>query len=103
MDDLAAGMRRRVAVPGSRRTVLVLIEDDGVFAIENACPHHGSTFDGGAVTPTHLVCPWHFWRVDFRTGSCLHNPFVKAATYPTSILDGVLHVDVAVELAESNG
>lgn len=94
VNDLAPGMRRRVNVPNSRRVVLVLIENDGVFAIENACPHHGSTFDGGAVTELYLVCPWHFWRVDFRTGSCLHNPMVKAPTYPTSEIDGVLFVDV---------
>jgi nitrite reductase/ring-hydroxylating ferredoxin subunit len=94
LDQLAPGMRRRVHVPGTRRVVLVFVESDGIFALENACPHHGSTFDGGEFTPTHVVCPWHFWRIDFRTGSCLHNPFVKAPTYPVTVVDGVVHIEV---------
>lgn len=97
VDDLAPGMRRRVTIPGTRRTILVLIERDGVYALENACPHHGSTFDGGAVTPTHVVCPWHQWRIDFRTGECFHNPFVKTPTYPVVTVDGVIHVQVEID------
>ena len=37
---------------------------------------------------------------DFRTGSCLHNPMVKAQVYPTSEIDGVLFVDVPPALEE---
>ena len=96
--DLAPGMRRRVSLPVGMKSVMVLVENDGMFAIENSCPHHGSSFDGGEITPNHLVCPWHFWRVDFRTGACLHNPMVRARTFPTVEEDGIVYVDVPDEL-----
>jgi nitrite reductase/ring-hydroxylating ferredoxin subunit len=100
-DALAPGMRRRVSFPAGMKSVLVLIETDGSFAVENACPHHGSSFDGGEVTTTHVVCPWHFWRIDFRTGTCLHNPNVRAQTFPVvDDPDGNTYVEVPDELLE---
>lgn len=100
-DLLAPGMRRRVAFPAGMKSVVVMIESDGSFAIENACPHHGSSFDGGESTTTHLVCPWHFWRVDFRTGACLHNPNIRARTFGVvDEADGNTYVEVPDELLQ---
>lgn len=96
--DLAPGMRRRVAFPVGMKSVMVVVEADGIFALENSCPHHGSSFDGGELTTTHVVCPWHFWKVDFRTGECLHNPSVRARTFSVIEQDDVVFVDVPDEL-----
>ncbi len=96
--DLAPGTRRRVPFPVGMKSVLVVVESDGIFALENSCPHHGSSFDGGELTKSHVVCPWHFWKVDFRTGECLHNPSICARTFPVVEEDDVVYVDVPDEL-----
>jgi nitrite reductase/ring-hydroxylating ferredoxin subunit len=96
--DLAPGMRRRIAYPVGMKSAMVVVEADGIFAMENSCPHHGSSFDGGELTQTHVTCPWHFWKVDFRTGACLHNPAVRARTFEIVETDGVVYIDVPDEL-----
>jgi nitrite reductase (NADH) small subunit len=96
--DLAPGMRRRISYPVGMKSAMVVVEDDGIWAMENSCPHHGSSFDGGELSQTHVTCPWHFWKVDFRTGSCLHNPAVRARTFAVVEEEGVVYVDVPDEL-----
>jgi nitrite reductase/ring-hydroxylating ferredoxin subunit len=41
-----------------------------------------------------LVCPWHGWQWDPKTGEAAHNPAAKVAVYPLKIENG----DVMVEI-----
>jgi nitrite reductase/ring-hydroxylating ferredoxin subunit len=40
-------------------------------AIDNVCLHIGNPLDDGAVSQGVVVCPWHGWRYDLRTGELL--------------------------------
>lgn len=83
---LYPGMRRVVTV--GRTSVLVHIEHDGIFAIENTCPHYQVELSPGARRHGYVECPWHHWLVNVRTGECLHNPRIQARTFPVVIVDG---------------
>ena len=37
-------------------------------AVENQCRHVGNPIDDGVVERGCVICPWHGWRYDLRTG-----------------------------------
>ena len=40
----------------------------GIYALDGICPHSGGPLGQGALHGTTLVCPWHAWEFDCRTG-----------------------------------
>jgi 3-phenylpropionate/trans-cinnamate dioxygenase ferredoxin component len=84
--DLYPGWRRTVLV--GETSVLVHVEADGVFAIENACPHYQVALNTGRRRGNYVECPWHHWLIDVRTGECMHNPRISAKTFVVSESDG---------------
>jgi nitrite reductase (NADH) small subunit len=51
-------------------------------ALENECPHRGGPLSEGTVEDGQIVCPWHGWCFDPRTGQEATNPAGKATVYP---------------------
>jgi 3-phenylpropionate/trans-cinnamate dioxygenase ferredoxin component len=91
VEDLYPGWRRTVTVGGV--SVLVHVEADGVFAIENACPHYQVALNTGRRRGNYVECPWHHWLIDVRTGECLHNPRISAKTFTVIERDGHYVID----------
>ena len=88
------GSRRAVTL-GPREIVLVRTED-GIRAIDRACPHEGYGLEDGEVEGDTLTCVWHGWRFDLRSGACLvAGDDVRA--YAVAVRDGAIFVDVDVE------
>ncbi len=87
--------------PGSVMEVLV---GDGTYAICNArgevhavdgiCPHAGGPLGQGALHGTTLVCPWHAWEYDCRTGESDLDESVRLAKFPVKIEGGDIFIDV---------
>ncbi len=69
LDDFTASPMRVVRVGGRR--VLLVRTGDGVFALDNACPHQGYGLALGDLTESSVTCVWHNWKFDVRTGACL--------------------------------
>lgn len=63
-------------------------------AMDNVCLHQGGPLGQGMVENGKVVCPWHAWQWDPKTGQAAHNPNAKIATYPLKIENG----DVLIEL-----
>jgi 3-phenylpropionate/trans-cinnamate dioxygenase ferredoxin subunit len=89
----------------------VISVDDEFFAIHDRCPHMGASMCEGtlcgtfvAAAPTELVygrhdrvirCPWHGWEFDLESGRSLLEPRrYGLKTYPVSVEDGVVVVDI---------
>jgi len=91
---LAEGALKLVEVEG-RDLVVVRIEGE-VYALDNRCPHLGGPLSGGRVEGRAVVCPWHGWQWDAKTGRAVW-PQVdwRAFTYPTRIEAGQILVRVA--------
>jgi Fe-S cluster biogenesis protein NfuA/nitrite reductase/ring-hydroxylating ferredoxin subunit len=67
IDDLAPGDMKAVAVDGM--DILVLNVDGEPYAFHNVCALDGrSPLDGGRLTGSVLVCPWHNCAYDARSG-----------------------------------
>ena len=91
--DLATGSARHVKV-GKRDIALVRVGDE-VFALSNVCRHAFGPLSEGFVDGYTVVCPWHGWRYDVRSGKTDH-PNADVATYPVTIRDGEVLVTLAV-------
>jgi len=59
---------------------------NGVYsAMDNVCLHVGGPLGQGMIENGKIVCPWHGWQYDPKTGQAVHNPNAKVAVYPIKI------------------
>jgi nitrite reductase (NADH) small subunit len=90
--DVPSGEGRVVDAEGKS---LALFNVDGAFyALDNACSHRGGPLGEGDLDGTMVVCPWHAWRWDVKTGANANNPAVKMACFPVSLDGGSLYVEL---------
>ena len=89
--------RLKVAVVEDMPVLLANVEGD-IFALRDGCPLDGRTLEGGRLTGTVLVCPWHNCAYDVRSGKRLDDePDAESlAVVPVAIRDGSLKVAVDV-------
>jgi nitrite reductase (NADH) small subunit len=63
-------------------------------AMDNICPHRGGPLGQGMIEGNKVVCPWHGWVWDTRTGAAEQDSNMRVAVYPVKIEKG----DVLVEM-----
>lgn len=66
---------------------------DEVYALDGICPHVGGPLGQGALHGYMLVCPWHTWEFDCRTGEHDRLRGCRLATYPVEVRGGEVFVD----------
>jgi len=90
--------------PGTCRSVelqdvsLALFNIEGkIYALDNTCPHAGGPLGEGTVEGTQVACPWHGWKFDIPTGTCMKNPIEswKVSSYKARELNGNIQVLLA--------
>lgn len=75
--------------------ILVVNVDGEPYAFHNICPFDGhSPLDGGRLTDSVLVCPWHNCAYDARSGKRVDDELGQPslAVVPIALSDGVLRV-----------
>lgn len=81
--EVAAGTVKAVDLAG---TMVALCRLEGtVYATAGVCPHRGGPLGEGTLEDGVLVCPWHAFRFDPRTGKCLNNPALAVACHPVRV------------------
>lgn len=75
----AATMHRLVVrIPSNNRAVVVFLLDDGsVSALDEYCYHHGGPLSDGDIEELPggrcvVLCPWHQYKIDVKSGDCLY-------------------------------
>ena len=87
------GAPRVVTADDGRRFAVFSI--DGGFRVTDAeCPHNGGPLAQGRVDGSRLVCPWHWYRFDLDSGTCLTSPRHRLTVHPVVQVDGAWHADV---------
>ena len=80
-------------VSTSGRTILVLLEQGEVYALDNRCPHMGFPLHRGTVRDGILTCHWHHAKFDLA-GGCTFDPFADDVTsFYTEVRDGRVWLD----------
>ena len=67
--------------------------DGELYAVEGVCPHRGGPLGQGALHGHMLVCPWHAWEFDCRTGRNDRTPEIRVGTVPVKVENG----DILIE------
>jgi nitrite reductase (NADH) small subunit len=57
----------------------------GIHALDNTCPHRGGPLGEGDLIGEEIVCPWHLWSFDVRTGHCPGSTEVGVAAHDVKV------------------
>lgn len=80
--------------PCGAKTICVANVGGVYSAMDNVCLHRGGPLGEGMIENGKVVCPWHGWAWDPKTGEAAQNANAKVAVYPLKIENG----DVLVEI-----
>ncbi len=73
--------------------VLAVCHTEGRFyAVSGVCPHAGGPMGMGALHGHALICPWHAWEFDCRTGACDFNT-TALESFAVKVVEGVVMLD----------
>ena len=92
LEELPPGSAREVEHEGR---IYALFNVDGeISAIDGVCPHQGGPLAEGRLDGTCVVCPWHGWRFDVRSGKTPLGPKIKQPVYEVKVegQDVLVHV-----------
>ena len=95
--DLSPG--EITAVEADGESILLANVEGEAYAFRNVCPTDGrSPLDGGRLSGTALVCPWHNCAYDARSGKRIDDQPQDPglAVVPVAIRDGAIEVAVNV-------
>ena len=93
LSELPKSGGRRVEVGG--RALALFLADGRVFAVDADSPHQGGPLEQGVVEDGCVVCPWHDYPFDLAGGRCANDPAFSLRTYPATVEDGTVWVEVA--------
>jgi nitrite reductase/ring-hydroxylating ferredoxin subunit len=65
-----------------------------LFALDNVCPHQGAALGQGTVEQGYIVCPWHGYQLDPRTGVAVQDFMCIAERYAIEVVGEDVYVDV---------
>jgi len=91
--EIPVGRGKSVEVDGI--PIAVFNAGSGQYqALSGACPHEGGPLADGALLGDSVVCPWHGFDFDVRTGACDVAPDLSVSVYPVRVAES----DILVEL-----
>ena len=64
------------------------------YACSPVCPHEDGPLAEGWLEGDAVVCPWHGFDFDLRTGRCQVDEGLTIPVYPTRVADGAVEVDL---------
>ena len=70
---------------------------EGIFAVDNRCPHMGFPLDRGTVKDCILTCHWHHARFDLHSGGAFDQWADDVRAFPVKVADGDIFVNVAIQ------
>ena len=98
-----------VVKAGGRDLVLMRWQND-VYALRNICPHMSTALVKGKVTSyvggnavgeitfdrenPIIACPWHHYEYALKDGQCVTDVSLRIRSYPVTIEDGRVFVDL---------
>jgi nitrite reductase (NADH) small subunit len=88
----APGEAKEFEIAG--KTICVANVNGTVTAIENVCLHMGGPLGQGYVDGEKIVCPWHGWEYNAKTGELFDDAKSKLDVYPIKVENGEVLVDI---------
>jgi nitrite reductase (NADH) small subunit len=80
--------------PYGAKTICIANVSGVYSAMDNVCLHRGGPLGQGMIEGRKIVCPWHGWAWNSKTGTTDQNSEMKISVYAIKIENG----DVLVEI-----
>jgi len=77
----------------ANRTICVANVNAELSAMDNECRHSGGPLGQGVISGGKVICPWHGWAWDPKTGAA-HVPGVAVAVYPVKVENGEVWIEL---------
>ncbi len=93
----AADVRAKgsLAVNVEGQSIALFATDDGIYAVDNRCPHMGFPLIRGSVKDCILTCHWHHARFDLTSGGTFDQWADDVRAFPVELRNGDVWVDLA--------
>ena len=88
--DITEGKGKAVKFEGKEVAVFRIGEE--FFAISNVCPHYGAQLCEGFVRNATVMCPWHGWQFDLKTGKGVNYPSQSVKSYAVKVEEGEIKI-----------
>ncbi|MGH9320331.1 MAG: Rieske (2Fe-2S) protein [Vicinamibacteria bacterium] len=76
---------RGIAVDVGQKRIAIFRCQGEIFALDETCPHRGGPLHDGTIEGGVVLCPWHQWQFDLRTGASPLNPLSRVRVYPVRV------------------
>ena len=100
-EAVAEGESKAFTVEGAH---LAVFRYQGEYhAVDNRCPHMGYPLSKGSIRDGVLICHWHHWEFDLKTGGCFLAGGDDVKAFPVELRpDGDLYVGLARDEKEAS-
>ncbi len=82
-DEIEPGTGKLVQVNGLE--IAVFNVGGRFYASGAVCPHEGGPLEDGTLDGDVVICPWHGFDFDLKTGECLVDSDLRVPTYPVKV------------------
>ena len=89
--DLLPGTSLGKEIDGKK--IAVYNVNGEIFALDAFCPHEGGPLERGRLEGYWVVCPWHMWKFDLRTGQLEADASICVARYKVHVDGDEIFVD----------
>jgi nitrite reductase/ring-hydroxylating ferredoxin subunit len=93
LTDLPEGGRITVHLDG--HVIALFHTPEGIFAVDNRCPHMGFPLDRGTVKDCILTCHWHHARFDLHSGGAFDPWADDVRAFPVKVEGNEILIDLA--------
>jgi 3-phenylpropionate/trans-cinnamate dioxygenase ferredoxin subunit len=93
-EEIAAGYQRRL-VRACGLEIALFHVSQSFYALDDSCPHQGSSLFAGKVDGTTVTCRGHGLCFDLATGCMRGNAALRVKSYPVRVHDGRVQIHVA--------
>jgi len=83
LSELAPGSAKAVEVKG--KAIALFNVGGTIYATDNTCLHQGGPLGEGELMGDVVICPWHQWEYNVRTGELIGDSSLKVATYSVQV------------------
>jgi nitrite reductase/ring-hydroxylating ferredoxin subunit len=83
LSELAPGSAKAVEVKG--KAIALFNVEGTICATDNTCLHQGGPLGEGELMGEVVICPWHQWEYNVRTGEVMGDSSLKIATYAVQV------------------
>ncbi|AXM94506.1 Rieske (2Fe-2S) protein [Pseudomonas plecoglossicida] len=95
------GVGERCLIEGEGKSVALFNVGGRLLAIEDSCPHQGSSLCTGKLEGAVIQCMAHGLRFDLTSGYLLNSKALKVANYPVEVEGDRVFIVLAEEEALS--